>query len=167
MILGSWRVHCVAILSSKFSSEATRGPNCSQKGHLGIPGWSGIGRVILGYLRTGQFPSFSSSSWSQAFFSGNFRQMFLGEAFWSLLHRWPDPRRRKINAKPWRVVQNQGFTKVTKVCFLIQIVSKVCVISGDFGWPFLTWARLFKENASQRKQPLFYHFLGRFRGWAF
>ena len=93
--------------------------------------------------------------------------MFLGEAFWSLLHRWPDPRRRKINAKPWRVVQNQGFTKITKVIFLIQIVSKVCVISGDFGWPFLTWAWLFEENASPRKQPLFYNFLGRFRGWFF
>ena len=138
VILGSWRVHCVATLSSKFCSEATRGPNCSQKSHLGIPGWSGIGfRVILGYLWTSlwevNFQVFRQAADLGRFFSGDFRQMFLGEAFWSLLHRWPDPRRRKINAKPWRVVQNQGFTKITKVCFLIQIVSKVCVISGDFG----------------------------------
>ena len=86
VILGSWRVHCVATLSSKFCSEATRGPNCSQKSHLGIPGWSGIGfRVILGYLWTSlwevNFQVFRQAADLGRFFLGTFVRCFLGRLF--------------------------------------------------------------------------------------
>ena len=55
-------------------------------GNLGVPGWSRAGFIEILWGTFGvhfarQFPSVSSSSWSWAVFSRNFRQMFLGEAF--------------------------------------------------------------------------------------
>ena len=76
----------MATLSSKFCSEATLGPNCSQKSHLGIPGWSGIGfKVILGYLWT-SLGEVNSQVFRQAadlgrFFLGTFVRCFLGRLF--------------------------------------------------------------------------------------
>ena len=63
-----------------------RGPNCSQKSHLGIPGWSGIGfRVILGYLWTSlwevNFQVFRQAADLGRFFLGTFVRCFVGRLF--------------------------------------------------------------------------------------
>ena len=117
----------MAILVSKLSSEATRGPICSQKGHLGIPGWSGIGfRVILGFLWTTlwdvNFQVFRQAADLGLLFLWPFVACFLGMFFGRfctnvLMHGDVKSKRNHRS-----VVQNQGFTKIKKVCCWMQIV---------------------------------------------
>ena len=114
----------MAILVSKLSSEATRGPNCSQKGHLGILGWSGIGfRVILGSLWTTlwdvNFQVFRQAAELELLFLWTFVVCFLGMFFGRFCTHVLMHGDLKSKQNHRSVVQNQGFTKIKEVIMLL------------------------------------------------